>query len=717
VSQGRRSDKAVPGGVFLAAILCASLNAAAQGPASAEPSAERGPAAAQYVESFIERVRAEVRAKNESSRAGNSPSSGGKVPDNSLTSRLAAALPEAQQAALAVLAAHAEPVAQDLRKAAADLDQAIREVAAAWTPVRTALWQHGVLLERLRGEQPGRLMTLLSLDDHWFWASLLLAWAALAGVLVHAHRHALRRRWGVPRIGPGNRRWFWAGFGLLVILAGGLGTLDRLADARRQSRNHTSQLPDDLLEDLPRVESDLQGVGPTIEAGSKVRAVLNVPARDSMDTRQWLALTSAGFRDLALEVVERLETLDQLSSAIQNDLQRLARLQEELRDTSAVAGRLNRWRKGIRGFIGAASLVAVAAGAWLALREAKRRRVAAESTCPLCLGPIRPDAAPRNGRATANTNLVRCGNILDRDKGVRCDFVLRDAYRAMPRLCFPTLGVPSAGKTHWLAMTYWQLNRGGYPRWMRVERVRPVETASGEDFDRIVEQILISRLGTTGTQGTRIPRPLVFRFSDCDPWGPSSVLVNVFDYSGEVTATMGLDDYRRRRAMEADGYLFFLDPTLPAEPQAKALADFREDLRLLKGLSGRRAIQVPLAACVSKIDLLVRQSYALPNGGDAVAGFYEELARIDPTGEAVTLDVIRARSRLTAELSATLWPGWQVERTLEDAFGGHWMFFPLTPVGLDGRGETDLSLRTIAPFGLVEPLAWLLHMNGYPVLP
>ena len=32
------------------------------------------------------------------------------------------------------------------------------------------------------------------------------------------------------------------------------------------------------------------------------------------------------------------------------------------------------------------------------------------------------------------------------------------------------------------------------------------------------------------------------------------------------------------------------------------------------------------------------------------------------------------------------------------------------------RGETDLSLRTISPFGLLEPLLWLLEMTGYPVL-
>lgn len=44
------------------------------------------------------------------------------------------------------------------------------------------------------------------------------------------------------------------------------------------------------------------------------------------------------------------------------------------------------------------------------------------------------------------------------------------------------------------------------------------------------------------------------------------------------------------------------------------------------------------------------------------------------------------------------------------------MFFPLTPVGLEGCGQTDLNLRTIAPFGLLEPLLWLLERSGYPVL-
>jgi hypothetical protein len=509
-----------------------------------------------------------------------------------------------------------------------------------------------------------------------------------------------------------------SGFVLLACAVAGLGMADRLDDARRRPASDDSDASRQKIEaESARLETDVQRLAEAAQIATKARDGLQEASRGRLAAISAdLSAVATGLRDRSLEVGERLAVLESLPQAIQADLDELAQVQGDLREATGAAARFQQWQRGIRSGTGLVALGGVIAGAWLLRRGANRRQAAAAKTCPLCLGNIRSGPTSQNGRAGGAVKIVRCGNVLDPAKDIRCDFAIRDAYRPMPKLCFPTLGVPRAGKTHWLAMTYWQLNRGNYPRSVRFERVRPVETASGEDFDRIVEQILISRLGTTGTQGTRIPHPLVFNFADRDRWGPSSLLVNIFDYSGEVTATLGVDDYRRRRAMEADGYFFFLDPTLPAEPQAKALAEFREDLRLVKGVSGSRGIRLPLALCVSKIDLLAKQSYALPDGGDAVARFYEELAQIDPTGEAMTLDVIEARSRLTARLSSTIWPGWQVQRTVEDVFRERLLFFPMTPVGLDGRGESDLSLRTIAPFGLLEPLAWLLHRNGYPVL-
>ncbi len=137
---------------------------------------------------------------------------------------------------------------------------------------------------------------------------------------------------------------------------------------------------------------------------------------------------------------------------------------------------------------------------------------------------------------------------------------------------------------------------------------------------------------------------------------------------------------------------------------------------MIKGVKAGRRLRLPVALCVSKIDLLARHDYRLEDGRDAIAAFYEDLARIDPSGESTALAVLEERSQLTQRLRNVIWPGWQIERQVDDLFGGRFAFFPLTPVGLDGRGETDLSLRTISPFGLLEPLLWLLQMTGYPVL-
>ena len=58
---------------------------------------------------------------------------------------------------------------------------------------------------------------------------------------------------------------------------------------------------------------------------------------------------------------------------------------------------------------------------------------------------------------------VRCKHVMSRQPYQQCDYRFAAAYQAMPKLSFPTLGVPQAGKTHWLAAIYWQLNRGDYP--------------------------------------------------------------------------------------------------------------------------------------------------------------------------------------------------------------------------------------------------------------
>ena len=345
------------------------------------------------------------------------------------------------------------------------------------------------------------------------------------------------------------------------------------------------------------------------------------------------------------------------------DQAELDRVRTELQSQAAATTGHLRTRKWIRGGLGLALTGTVAVGGLLFRRSVLQRRRRCASTCPLCLGNIGLKTDANHRPARNSTELIHCGNLISRAPRVACGYSFRQVYRPMTKLCFPTLGVPKAGKTHWLTMLYWQLNRGNYPRAVQFEKIQAAHSGGVDDFDALIEQILYSRMGTAATQRDRVPQPVVFNFRDRDPWGCSNLLVNVFDYSGEVTSDMGVEDYRRRRALEADGFVFFLDPTFPPEPQTKALADFREDLRLVKGVQTGKKVRLPIALCLTKIDLLAAQSFALADGRDAVAQFYAEMAQVDPSGEAMTLAVIEARSRLVSRLRETIWPGWEIERT------------------------------------------------------
>jgi hypothetical protein len=83
---------------------------------------------------------------------------------------------------------------------------------------------------------------------------------------------------------------------------------------------------------------------------------------------------------------------------------------------------------------------------------------------------------------------------------------------------------------------------------------------------------------------------------------------------------------------------------------------------------------------------------------------------------------LRRRSRLVRDKLDVLFPGWEVVRALEANFGGNYLFFPLTPAGLDDEtlldlpaGPDSLRGRELVPFGVVEPVLWLLHAHGYRV--
>ena len=279
---------------------------------------------------------------------------------------------------------------------------------------------------------------------------------------------------------------------------------------------------------------------------------------------------SERFRSQVVALATELRVLESLPRAVAVDAGQLERLRADLADNAQAATRFLHWKQLIRGALGLALLAIALGGGLIYWRGGAGGGKRWPKPVRCAWDAVRSSSSASRPRR-AGLQFVKCKNVISRQPYEECDYRFAAVYRAMPKLNFPTLGIPQAGKTHWLATIYWLLNRGHYPRQVEFQKIK---SQTADDYETMVEEILNSRLGTAATQRQRIPHPLVFNFRDRDRLGRSSLLVNIFDYSGEVTSDMGVDDYRRRRALEADGYLFFLDPTYPSEPQAKALADF-----------------------------------------------------------------------------------------------------------------------------------------------
>ncbi len=347
----------------------------------------------------------------------------------------------------------------------------------------------------------------------------------------------------------------------------------------------------------------------------------------------------------------------------------------------------------------------------------RRFKFEVRRTCPLCLSPDHLAIETSSSTAAAaSVQTIRCQNEVA--PGQECGFAFPRLYQSYRKLYFPTMGIPQSGKTFWLAMTYSELMKGNFDQVdveednVRQVHCSPLRCEQATEFQKLAEDIIGDRTDTGATQTNEIPHPLIFNFADRDPLGKSNVLANVFDYSGEVTRRFDLSRVERQRALTAEGYLYFLDPTKDSEEQASELVNFQEDVRVVMHALGRKDFHAPVALCVSKLDMMVNQSYYGPEIDD----FYNQLAEIDPSGTDMSLRTIQARSDLMRELRHVIWQQWNIEKQIREIFGDRFMYFPMTPIGLQELGVENLADRTILPFHIVEPLLWLLHANGYSTL-
>lgn len=614
-----------------------------------------------------------------------------------------------------------------LETATRAVDRDARESDAYFSSTFTPSWEKLVEqrmavasgLERAERRERKAQQTALALgaEHRWFWLAALVAVATLLATFAIDRRHEVRRYLNGGRAkGLGLGRALVVAFSLLCVLTAALffasdGLLVDLLD-RRPAADATHGAAATLRRDaadeqeLEKRLDEQKGRTADLKASvsDEMAKVLPEDQRDALLGQWWDYWTSAANRSFQRNRLDTsLGRFAEEKAAAEADSQAILRS-----DESAAIWRRRASR--VCGLIGVVITSLVAGGAVAMARSIARRTDKLGNTCPLCLaeGKLQIDGESSNGSGGGVGGMIRCKHVISESPFEECDFQFPGMFRSVPRVSFPTLGVPSAGKTHWLAMVYRELNLGNFPKDVEFAKLT---SGSAGDFDRIVDDILLDKVGPRATETGPLPRPLVFNFIDQDSLGRSNVLVNVFDYSGEVLRGMTLQDHQRQRAFSADGYFFFLDPTKTTDEQTKELAGFRQDVRIVKGLKAGQQIRCPVALCVPKIDLLPGQNFA--RGSNLVDRFYEELRDI---GWGMDLAAIQRRSNLMRRLRNEIWPNWEIERQIDDLFGGRYMFFPLSPVGMNEPGIEDLRQRTISPVGILHPMMWLLHMNGFPVL-
>jgi len=589
---------------------------------------------------------------------------------------------------------------ESLESDAGRVGQGIESDSSEWSEVARARFRLKWQLDRASDDAVlvARYTSLLSARSKHFWLWSTVGITSLLVIVVHNRRHEFRR------VFNGGRAKTWAVRTWKYVLALGilLGIVslllffmgERIEDwiwkvaTGISPRDLALTVVDDAEQERSRTEAPRNA--------SQEKWVLRLKQLQGRIPEGWLtALENRRRLVVALAIRERL------AARFADEQATLAGLHNQLESKLSNMTEIRVERRKGRLILGVVLLSAVVTGHLLFWIGVFRRRLRTGRTCPQCMAVGRfAKVPPTSPGSPVNWE---CQEIITHKTTAvsnSCAFRVLDTHRERVKLSFPTLGIPLSGKTHWMAMAFNKIALGDFPINVRLD---PIDSPSADRFHRIVSEILRSRINPSPTQTNKIPEPLVFEFRDDDSWGSSEVLLNMFDFSGEVMDRT-LDDPHLVRALQADGYMFFLDPTKPPEEQVRTLSRFHDHVSTIIG----RSLRTPVALCVSKIDLLEKQPYG---EGDNIRRFYSALQEI---GDAVTLDAMRQRSEITRDLRDAIWPGWNIEREVNEIFGGRHQFFPMTPVGLENRGEAGLGNVAI-PFAILEPLLWLLHMTGHPI--
>jgi hypothetical protein len=410
---------------------------------------------------------------------------------------------------------------------------------------------------------------------------------------------------------------------------------------------------------------------------------------------------------------------------VRTELAKSMRSLEILKEESIKLKRTNSFKEKIfLSLFVAAIFFAVVFICWTKVHSAINSKV-----CPRCFefGTLIP--------VPGNNKLLQCTSKLCKDNTFR----LPQRFQGFSKLSFPMIGCLSSGKTHWLLNIY-SLNRKGSVSTKKKAALYKIDAIDNDEFDNRERDLAIQTSGGGSVQPniqTATP-PLIFALKDNKnlPLGLPDLLRSrglslCFDYAGELRQERYKDT--QEMVSRSNGIVFFLDVMNVDKSQidftnwknnkwvenikvnlndtkfqtnvivGKTYADFI----IARNLTEPSPLDIPVAICLSKIDLLPFQG---PLKGTYGEKFLKELEECEHPPNRWSFSTIFNRSNIIRNYLPLIFANKGMIEIFDQKFGSNYMFFPVANRGLD----PDLSFGE--PFGVMEPLLWLQHMHGFNVL-
>ena len=341
----------------------------------------------------------------------------------------------------------------------------------------------------------------------------------------------------------------------------------------------------------------------------------------------------------------------------------------------------------------------------------------AMAQCPGCGTTLTPRYEPDAG------GLLRCSTVISESPYEECSFVLPQSLVPVPFVRIGASGVPNDGQSTWNVVFHQRMwSTVGLRGMVMVQMLCGGNRDADRCYEKLLHGIMLSPTDPSScpiTRSTYCNRRSSFL-------GSREFVLDLQDYAGETTRRMTIEDATRLRLLDCDGIVMFVDPTKPPEEYLATFRQFFADLKGRRAKNAGRAVSVPVALVVPKIDLLL--CLGIDYGGrlTQVSQLLAELRHSRPINEGTTLHAIEVRSALVEKLLRDVVPLAHIRSMIEAVVGrDQVMVFPVATLGwqpeplkhLASLGREAHGWLMENSFGVLDPVLWLLHRLGVRRLP